>query len=112
MFINSIEVKGAIDDHTRCKHYHSEFDRIAIKFYCCQSYFPCYYCHKEYGCGNEAVWPLKKFNEKAILCGSCKKELTIIEYQNSHHQCPFCQAKFNEGCLAHEQLYFETKRIE
>ena len=31
-----------IDSETRCTHYHSELDIIAIKFYCCDTYFPCF----------------------------------------------------------------------
>ena len=40
-------IKGTVlDKETRCAHYHSEIDRIAIKFFCCNTYFPCYECHE------------------------------------------------------------------
>ena len=43
MSIHGIPVCGvAIDAQTRCAHYHSELDRIAIKFKCCQAYYACY----------------------------------------------------------------------
>ena len=100
-------MKGAIDLETRCKHYHSRNDRIAIKFYCCGEYFPCFNCHQEYGCGKKAVWPQSKFDERAILCGSCGKELTIHEYLNSDDACPSCRQAFNPGCSLHYDLYFE-----
>ncbi|GIQ68268.1 hypothetical protein XYCOK13_10920 [Xylanibacillus composti] len=39
----SIRVIGAIDEQTRCRHYHSELDRIAIRFKCCDQFYGCYY---------------------------------------------------------------------
>lgn len=102
-----MNVNGAIDTETRCSHYHSENDRIAIKFYCCNDYFSCYQCHQQYGCGSTSVWPREDFNKKAILCGSCKTELTINEYLNSGYSCLSCGAAFNPGCSLHYHLYFE-----
>ncbi|SFB32571.1 Uncharacterized protein, contains Zn-finger domain of CHY type [Lentibacillus halodurans] len=100
-------IKGAIDQETRCEHYHSSNDRIAIKFYCCGEYFPCYKCHAQYGCGTTKVWPRTKFDRKAIFCGNCKTELTINEYLKGSYRCPFCHAAFNPGCALHAHLYFE-----
>ncbi|WHX26674.1 CHY zinc finger protein [Virgibacillus halodenitrificans] len=108
MKTHGIQVKGAIDAETRCKHYNSEADRIAIKFFCCNNYYPCYQCHKEYGCGQTAVWPREKFDEKAILCGNCGAELTINNYFNAESACPLCKASFNPGCKLHKHLYFSS----
>lgn len=110
MNIHGFFVKGAIDEETRCKHYHSECDRIAIKFYCCNEFFPCYFCHLEHGCGNEAVWPFDQFDERAILCGTCGYVLTIAEYFNHHDACPNCNVQFNQGCQYHHHLYFNTNK--
>jgi len=109
LIIHEIFVKGAIDQETRCNHYHGENDRIAIKFYCCGEYFPCYQCHQEHGCGKRAVWPRRLFSEEAILCGSCGEELTINGYLSSGNICPNCQTSFNPGCAFHYHLYFERK---
>ncbi|MFS0576897.1 CHY zinc finger protein [Sporosarcina sp. 179-K 3D1 HS] len=109
MLIKGQEVRGTdVDEETRCAHYHSEIDRIAIKFYCCQTYYPCYECHLETGCGRPEVWPKKKFDEQAILCGACGHELTIREYLECRSECPHCSADFNPGCSLHRNLYFET----
>ena len=109
MNIKGQEVKGSlVDNETRCAHYHTEKDRIAIKFYCCQTYFPCYQCHEEHGCGNHKVWPNEDWNEKAILCGSCGSELSINEYLNCGSTCPTCKADFNPGCNLHRHFYFEV----
>lgn len=102
-------IQGSIDKETRCNHYHSECDRVAIKFYCCKKYFPCFKCHDEYGCGRADVWPKEYFNEKAILCGTCGRELSINNYLNGKHQCPACRAGFNPGCFLHSHLYFKIK---
>lgn len=109
MEIKGHEVKGSlVDKETRCTHYHTEKDRIAIKFFCCQTYFPCYQCHEEHGCGNPEVWPEEEFDQKAILCGSCGTELTITEYLNGGYRCPNCDEDFNPGCHFHRHLYFEV----
>lgn len=96
-----------IDKETRCVHYHSPKDIIAIKFYCCQTYFPCFQCHEEYSDHASQVWPKEQFNEKAILCGVCRTELSIHEYLQCHSSCPSCKASFNPGCQLHYHLYFE-----
>jgi len=105
--IAMFKIKGAIDGETRCEHYQQHHDRIAIKFYCCGEYFPCFQCHQEHGCGNVQVWPQKSWNEKAILCGTCRSELTINAYMDSGYTCPFCSSQFNPGCRLHMHLYFD-----
>lgn len=102
-----MDVIGAIDNETRCKHYHLDKDLVAIKFHCCGEYYSCYKCHEEHGCGNLQVWPKSLFGERAILCGSCGLELTIQEYLDSGSVCPNCSASFNPGCALHYHLYFE-----
>ena len=105
---NSIIVKGSkIDDQTRCIHYHSALDIIAIKFKCCQTYYPCFYCHQSDAGHLAEKWKAEELNTKAILCGACKNELTISQYLECNYNCPFCHASFNPGCQNHNHLYFE-----
>ena len=104
-----IEVKGKlIDDETRCEHYHSPLDIIAIKFKCCNEYYPCYQCHEETTDHEAIAWKKEEWNTKAILCGVCKTELTINEYFNSNNHCSHCNAAFNPNCSRHYHLYFEV----
>ncbi|MBG6213916.1 putative CHY-type Zn-finger protein [Cryobacterium sp. CAN_C3] len=105
-------VFGAVlDASTRCIHFHSERDIVAIKFACCLRYYPCSRCH------DEAVrleptphatrrWPLAQWSELAILCGACHRELSITEYRRAD-RCPRCTAEFNPGCRLHAHLYFD-----
>ncbi|MGE0586979.1 MAG: CHY zinc finger protein [Cyclobacteriaceae bacterium] len=98
-----------LDNQTRCVHYHSPLDVIAIKFKCCDQYFPCYSCHEE-TVDHEAVrWEKSEFDKPAVLCGVCKTELTINQYLNSNNTCPNCEARFNPGCANHHPLYFEIE---
>jgi uncharacterized CHY-type Zn-finger protein len=105
---NEIIVKGKpVDAHTRCVHYHGVLDIIAIKFSCCNDYYPCYYCHQETAEHPATVWEKAAFDTNAILCGNCLKEMTITAYQESGYECPFCKAPFNPKCIHHDHLYFE-----
>ena len=46
--IKGINIYGkTVDNQTRCQHWHSELDVIAIKFKCCEKYYPCFSCHEE-----------------------------------------------------------------
>lgn len=113
--IKGINIYGKpIDQQTRCQHWHSELDVIAIKFKCCEKYYPCFSCHEEEADHEPKVWPKSEFDSKAILCGVCGTELSISDYQNSNNSCPNCKAAFNPGCSKHYHLYFETeaKKIE
>jgi uncharacterized CHY-type Zn-finger protein len=97
-----------VDDETRCEHYHSPLDIIAIKFKCCNDYYPCYECHEELASHPSQVWTKEERNTKAILCGICKTELTIQEYIDSANTCPQCNSSFNPNCSRHYHLYFEV----
>jgi len=106
--ISGITVFGkSVDEQTRCVHWHSQLDIIAIKFKCCDKYYPCFSCHEEEADHEHQVWPKSEFDQKAILCGACGHELSIKEYMASDNTCPHCEASFNPGCSNHYHLYFE-----
>ncbi len=91
---------------SECAHYHSELDIVAIRFKCCDTYFPCHRCHEALAGHSASVWPESEFDEKAVLCGACGTELKIHEYLGCNSRCPACGAAFNPGCKAHSSLYF------
>lgn len=105
--IGGLLVKGkVIDNQTRCSHYHTELDIIAIKFKCCDTYYPCYSCHAESTDHKPLTWDSVEWNKKAILCGACGLELSVQEYMDSNNTCPRCQSSFNPNCKKHYDLYF------
>jgi uncharacterized CHY-type Zn-finger protein len=105
-----MKVHGAtVDKETRCVHYRSEKDIVAIKFKCCQRYYPCYQCHEEDAGHPIQRWVESEWGTRAILCGHCQTELTIIDYMQAV-KCPACGHAFNEGCEAHYPIYFQMDR--
>ncbi|MFJ3491214.1 CHY zinc finger protein [Leifsonia aquatica] len=95
-----------VDDQTRCIHYRTELDVIAIRFACCGEYYPCHLCHAEAADHPAQAWPEGSGAERAVLCGVCGEELTIDAYLGVDG-CPGCGAAFNPGCKLHRHLYFD-----
>lgn len=107
-YITDHLVVGAnIDKETRCQHYHSDKDVIALKFPCCNIYYSCYKDHEKFADHSAKVWKKDQRDKKAVLCGVCGYEMTINEYLNSNNSCPNCTALYNPGCEKHYQVYFE-----
>ena len=108
MLVKGKRVLGIkVDDETRCSHYQTERDIIAIKFKCCDTYYPCHLCHEEVADHPVILWGATERSEKAIMCGKCGTELTIETYMGSGSICPTCQSEFNPGCERHHHLYFK-----
>ena len=101
-------VRGVdVDAESRCAHWHSPLDIIAIKFKCCGEWYACYECHEAVANHEAEVWPRDEFERQAVICGSCKAELTIAEYLECDSRCPRCRSGFNPGCSRHHGLYFQ-----
>lgn len=101
-------VKGAaLDAETRCAHYHSPLDIIAIKMRCCGTYYACRECHDELAGHAPEVWPKAAWDQRAVVCGACGLEMSVRDYLACENRCPGCQAPFNPGCKTHHHLYFE-----
>jgi uncharacterized CHY-type Zn-finger protein len=97
-----------LDPETRCAHYRSARDIIAIKMKCCGEYYACKDCHDALAGHDIQVWPQRQWTEPAVLCGHCWTELSIQQYLASGHRCPACAAEFNPGCSKHYYFYFEV----
>ena len=104
---NPITVCGAIDSQTRCAHYHSSLDVVAIRMKCCGLYYACKDCHIELADHVIAVWPRSEWDQLAVLCGVCRAELSVNEYLSCGARCPNCSAAFNPNCRNHYHFYFE-----
>ena len=96
-----------VDAETRCAHWHSPLDIIAVKFKCCGEWYSCHECHRALANHDPVVWLNEEFEEQAILCGACNSQLTISEYLECDSRCPQCRAGFNPACANHYDLYFE-----
>src|ERR1700730_18398370 len=83
-----------LDAQTRCLHYHSAADIVAIKMKCCGVYYACKDCHIALAEHAIVVWPRLEWDERAVRCGACGMELTIQEYLEGESSCPGCRAAF------------------
>jgi len=102
------EVRGVdVDDETRCAHYGTDRDVVAIRFPCCDTYYPCHRCHAEVADHDAERWPIDRRGEPAVLCGACGTELPIQEYLGVT-ACPACETRVNPGCADHYGRYVET----
>ena len=97
-----------VDEMTRCVHYRTPVDIIAIKFACCHEYYPCHLCHEETADHVARQWTRDERDQEAVLCGACRTELTIASYLATN-ECPNCRSPFNERCRLHTHLYFEIE---
>jgi uncharacterized CHY-type Zn-finger protein len=98
---------AAIDDATRCVHYNGVTDIIAIKFRCCDRFYPCFQCHADDAAHATKRWAPTENSERAILCGACGHLMSITEYRGVSG-CARCGSSFNDGCRLHAHLYFEV----
>ncbi len=103
------EVRGiAVDAQTRCAHWRSERDVVAIKMKCCGAWYACKDCHDALAGHAIQVWPRAEWDAAAVLCGACGHEMTVRAYLDCADACPACGAGFNPGCRLHRHFYFEV----
>ncbi|ACM57175.1 CHY zinc finger protein [Halorubrum lacusprofundi] len=135
----AVPLRGvAVDPETRCAHWDDPVDVVALRFGCCEAYYPCDACHDAATDHEAEPWPRDRFDEPAVLCGVCGATLTAREYLDGDGKaqrasgsegqspsgnraspgdsqgkpdddaCPRCDAAFNPGCRAHRDRYFEA----
>ena len=103
----SYDVSGVdLDGETRCAHYGSDPDIVALRFGCCGAYYACFRCHDELADHPSEPWPETHRTEPAARCGVCEYDLTAEAYMGTD-ECPSCGVSFNPGCAEHYHLYFE-----
>jgi uncharacterized CHY-type Zn-finger protein len=95
-----------MDSQTRCSHYRTPRDIIAIKMKCCERYYACKDCHEAPAGHTIEVWPRNQWDRTVVLCGACGTEMSIREYLACENACPACQASFNPACRDHYRFYF------
>ena len=100
----------AVDAKTRCTHYDSELDVVALRFPCCDAYCPCFRCHEAVADHDPERAPSEAFDDPAVLCRVCGATLSTRAYLDCGDACPECDASFNPGCRRHHDRYFEPER--
>lgn len=107
MLMQPPEVHGVgLDAQTRCVHYKTDLDIIAIRMRCCGLYYACKDCHDALADHPIEVWTQPEWDQPAVLCGACTQEMSIEQYMASGNRCPACGAAFNPGCRKHYHFYF------
>jgi len=101
-----------LDRQTRCAHWRSPRDIVALKLHCCRIYYACRDCHDALAGHAAEVWPRAEWDEMAAMCGACGHEMSGSAYQACDDRCPVCGAAFNPGCRLHRHLYFEVSRSD
>jgi uncharacterized CHY-type Zn-finger protein len=101
-----------LDAQTRCVHYNSALDIIAIKMHCCGLYYACRECHDVLADHPAEVIPKAEQDSPGVLCGACGRQLTVTEYFSCENICPACRAGFNPGCRNHYHLYFSNLNLK
>lgn len=99
-----------VGPETRCAHYDGERDVIAVRFGCCETFYPCHACHDAVADHDAEQLPRDRFDEPAVRCGACATTLSAATYLAADHSCPACGAAFNPGCRAHYDSYFADWR--
>jgi uncharacterized CHY-type Zn-finger protein len=106
--VGGTTVRGVdVGPETRCAHYDGPRDVVALRFGCCGDFFPCHACHGAVADHDAEPWPRARFDDPAVLCGSCGGVLTARAYLDGAFACPDCDAAFNPGCADHYDRYFE-----
>jgi uncharacterized CHY-type Zn-finger protein len=95
-----------MDGETRCVHFGTELDVVALRFGCCAEYYCCLSCHRTLADHGAEPWPADRRTEPAVLCGVCGTTMTASEYISAG-TCPNCASAFNPGCAKHYDRYFE-----
>ncbi|WP_459191635.1 CHY zinc finger protein [Halosimplex sp. J119] len=106
----SVPLRGvAVDSETRCGHYDAAVDVVALRFPCCDCYYPCFRCHGALADHDSECVPRNAFDEPAVLCGACGATLSVRAYLDCEDACPECSAAFNPGCRRHHDRYFAVE---
>lgn len=104
--MGDVTVRGVdVDSETRCAHHDGPRDVVAIRFRCCETFYPCFRCHEVTADHPVERWPRDAFDRRAVRCGACGHRLRIADYRTTD-RCPECAVEFNPGCSAHADRYF------
>ncbi|EMA64649.1 CHY zinc finger protein [Halorubrum lipolyticum] len=85
----AVPLRGvAVDPETRCAHWDTAVDVVALRLSCCETYYPCDACHDAVTGHAAEPWPRDRFDEPAALCGACGATLSAREYLDGDSEGP------------------------
>ena len=84
----------------------TQVDVVAIKMKCCNKFYACIKCHDEMEEHQAETWSKSEFDDKVVLCGNCRCEMTVNAYLFLKC-CPDCDHEFNDKCKNHFHYYFD-----
>lgn len=67
-----------VDYESRCTHYHTPLDIIAIKFKCCNKFYSCYKCHNENENHEIIRWEKDEFMNMQFYAVSVIKQCPLM----------------------------------
>ncbi|WP_192496797.1 CHY zinc finger protein [Pseudoclavibacter sp. CFCC 14310] len=105
-----LPVRGVdLDPASRCAHWHTELDIVALRFACCDTYWACTECHAQLADHAALPWPVDRA-QPAVRCGGCGSQFNASAYLTTMETiepcCPVCGAAFNPRCSRHHDIYF------
>ncbi|MDW3648542.1 MAG: CHY zinc finger protein [Bacteroidia bacterium] len=109
ILIGGQRVQGLeLDSQSRCVHWNSELDIVALRMPEDEAFYACYECYEAIHHTLPPRWKKEDFEEaKSILCGQCGTVMSVRTYLDSKNHCPSCKSSFNPGCAKHYHFYFE-----
>ena len=106
----SVPLRGVrVDADTRCNHYDDAVDVVALRFPCCDCYYPCFRSHEAVTDHDAERVDAASFDDPSVLCGGCGVTLSVSAYLDCEDTCPACGAAFNPGCRRHRDRYFAVE---
>ena len=100
---------------SRCAHWHSDLDVLALQSPCCSKFYACATCHDALEDHPLQPWPADtKLSTKVLLCGVCEATFSAGQYLSGDKFCPdpACAAPFNPGCRKHWHVHFSAGMLE
>ena len=87
-----------LSEKTRCEHWHSALDILALKAACCNRFYACHSCHSACEEHDWLPWPADtSLDMMGLLCGACSKTFSLKQYLSGSSKCPHCDSPFNPG---------------
>ena len=104
------EVRGVdLDGETRCAHWHSPLDVIAIRMKCCGIYHACKDCHDALAGHAIKVWPRAEWDTPAVMCGICRRGDERAGLPRMRERLSVLRRQVQSGVQRAYRFYFECR---